>query len=223
MTLDVVEEDILLRQNLEVAIDQLRKNSGTLHSDKNKHIFRINESIAELDRRIGKAYLAWENEDISYEFFRTRSDELREIKAQAMAELAKAEESLDDTHVILDDPEEVLNYSAELKTFLRDKSPARTRAWLKTFLIRYWVEPGWVTYEYRLPLPTGSANAGLKKHKVPLDEEFRPITRLPPRTRESRDVRHQGRNPAPEFLDDAPEPQNRTAQYRERRRSIGHV
>ena len=178
MTLDVVEEDILLRQNLEVAIDQLRKNSGALHSDKNKHISRINESIAELDRRIGKAYLAWENEDISYELFRTRSDELREIKAQAMAELAKAEEGLDDTHVILDDPEEVLNYSAELKTFLRDKSPARTRAWLKTFLIRYWVEPGWVTYEYRLPLPTGSANAGLKKHKVPLDEEFRPITRL---------------------------------------------
>ena len=183
MTLDVVEEDILLRQNLETAIEQLRKNSGVLHIDRSEHISRLSESVAELDRRIGKAYLAWENEVIPYAFFRTRSEELKEIKAQAMAELAKAEEDLDDTHVILDDPEAVLSYSAELKSFLKDENPARTRTWLKTFLIRYWVEPGYVTYEYRLPLPPGGANAGLRKRRVPLEGEFSPTTRFSPRRR----------------------------------------
>ena len=139
MTLDVVEEDILLRRNLEAAIDQLRQSAGALHSDRSEHVSRLSESVAELGRRIEKVYLAWENEDIPYEFFRTRSEELRELKGRAEAELAKAGDDLDDTHVILDGPEEVLNYSAELKTFLRDKNPARTRSWLKTFLIRYWL------------------------------------------------------------------------------------
>lgn len=178
MTLDVVEEDILLRQNLETAIDRLRKNSGELSSDKNKDISRLSESVAELDRRIEKAYLAWENDDITHELFKTRSEELRELKAQA-----KAEEDVDDTQVILDDPEEVLNYAVEMKTFLRDKNPARTRTWLKTFLIGYWVEPGYVTYQYRLPLPPGGANAGLRKRRLPLEGEFRPITRFSPHTR----------------------------------------
>ena len=183
MTLDVVEEDILLRRNLEAAIDQLRQSAGALHSDRSEHVSRLSESVAELGRRIEKVYLAWENEDIPYEFFRTRSEELRELKGRAEAELAKAREELDDTHVILDGPEEVLNYSAELKTFLRDKNPARTRSWLKTFLIRYWVEPEYVTYEYRLPLPPGGPNAGLRKRRVPLEGEFRPITRFSPHTR----------------------------------------
>ena len=186
MTLDVVEEDILLRQNLEAAIDELRKNSGKLHSDKSKNVDRIRESIAEIDQRMKNAYYAWENEAMTWEFFKERTEELRELKAQAMAELAKSEADLDDTYIILNDPEEVLNYSSELKAFLRDESPDRTRAWLGTFLKRYWVEPGYVTYEYRIPLPGGSANAGLKKHRVPLDEEFRPITRFSPRKRESK-------------------------------------
>ena len=186
MTLDVVEKDILLHENLETAIDQMRKNSGALHSDKNEQISRIQENIVSLDRRIEKVYFAWESEDIPYELFKTRSEALRENKAQAMAELAKAEEDLDDTHVILAAPGKVLSYAAELKTFLREQNPARTRTWLKKFLVRYWVEPGCVTYEYRLPLPPGSANAGLKKHGVPLDEKLRPITRSGPRRRESK-------------------------------------
>ena len=180
MTLDVVEEDILLHRNIETAMDQLRKSSGTLHSDRSEHISRIGENVAELNRRIEKVYLAWENGDISYELFRTRSEELRGLRAQAAAELAKAEEDRDDTHVILDSPEEVLNYSGELKTFLRDSTPTRTRAWLKTFLMRYWVEPGGVTYEYRLPLPPDSTSAGLKRHGVPWGGNFSPITRASP-------------------------------------------
>ena len=183
MTLDVVEEDILLRRNIESAIGQLREDSGSLHSDRNEHISRLGESVAELDRRIEKVYLAWENEDIPYELFRTRSEELRELKAEAVAELAKAEGDQDDTHVILDGPEEVLDYAGELKAFLRDSTPVRTRAWLKTFLVRYWVEPGCVTYEYRLPLPPGSVNAGLKRHGVPLGGNFSPTTRLGPQAR----------------------------------------
>ena len=108
------------------------------------------------------------------------------MKANALGELEKLEEGIDDTTVILNDPEAVLAHSAELKKFLKDQEPARARVWLKTFLRRYWVEPGYVTYEYSLPLPPDSPNAGKKRHKVPLDEEFRPTTRPSPRRRESK-------------------------------------
>ena len=186
MTLDVIEEDILLPQNLEAAIEELRKASGTLHSEKAKEVDRIRENVADLDRRLDKAYLAWEGDKLSDEKYDRRRKQLEEFMAQAMGELAKAEGSLDDTHTILENPKEVLNYSAEVKAFLRDRTPARTRTWLTKFLLRYWVEPGWVTYEYRLPLPPGSTNAGQKKSRVQLEEGLRPTTRLSPRKRESK-------------------------------------
>lgn len=191
MTLDVIEEDILLRQNLEAAIDELRKNSGTLHSEKAKEVAKIRENVADLDRRFERAYVAWEGEKISDEYYNRRSKELGGLKAQATAELAKAEESLDDTHTVLNNPEEVLDYSAEVKAFLRDESPARTRRWLKKFLLRYWVEPGYVTYQYHFPLPSGSAKARQRKSRVPLDEELRPTARLSPPTRRSNTIRAQ--------------------------------
>ena len=187
MTLDVVNEDILLRPNLELAMEQLRKNSGALHSDKHKRVDRIRERIADLDRRIEKAYFAWENdEDMAYEFFQKRTNELRKLKAESMEELKKAEENLDETFVILNNPEAVFNYATQIKTFLRDEKPASARKWLKTFLKAVWIEPGFVTYEYGLPLPRGSANAGQKKHRVSLDKELDPITRSGPRKRESK-------------------------------------
>ena len=178
MTLDVVDNDILLRHNLELAMDQLRENSGTLHTDKAKRAEKIRESVADYDRRIENAYLAWENEDIEYEFFTKRTEELRTLKATAMEELQKLEEDLDDTYVILNNPEAMLDYSAKLKTFLRDEQPTSARLWLRTFLKKFWVEKGYVTYEYKLPLPPDSTNSGLKKHTVPLD--FDPITRPRP-------------------------------------------
>ena len=178
MTLDVVDDDILLRPNLELALDQLRESSGTLHTDKAKRAEKIRESVADYDRRIVNAYLAWENEDIGYEFFTKRTEELRNLKAKAMEELQKLEEDLDDTYVILNNPEAMLDYSAKLKTFLRDEQPTSARRWLRTSLKRFWIEKGYVTYEYRLPLPPDSTNGGLKKHTVPLD--FDPITRSAP-------------------------------------------
>lgn len=42
-----------------------------------------------------------------------------------------------------------------------------------------------MTYEYSLPLPPDSPNAGKKRHKVPFDEEFRPTTRWSPCQRRS--------------------------------------
>ena len=54
-----------------------------------------------------------------------------------MAELQKLEEDLDDTYVILNNPEAMLDYSAKLKTFLRDEQPTSARRWLRTFLKRF--------------------------------------------------------------------------------------
>ena len=140
---------------MEIAIEELRKNAGTLDSDRIKQRDDISERIDDLDQRMTKLYLAYENGDIEHEFFAKRN-------------------------------RRVLAHSDELKTFLRDETPGRAKAWLRTFLKRYWVEPGWVTYEYRLPLPPGSPNAGLKRHKVPLDEDFRSTTRLGPAGRGAR-------------------------------------
>ena len=186
-TLDVINEDILSLPHLQVAIEELRQNVGTAHADKTTRLEEAQKRVADFDQRLERLYLTYENGDIDYDFYADRNRELRDLKANAQAELEQLDAGIDDTTVILNHPEAVLAHSAELKTFLKDETPARARAWLQTFLKRYWVEPEFVTYEYSLPLPPGSPNEGKKRHKVPLDEAFRSTTRLPPRKRESKD------------------------------------
>ena len=130
-----------------------------------------------------KLYFAWENEDIEYEFYANRNRVLRDSKAKAQEDLNRTGAGLDDTSVILSDPQAILDHSVEVKSFLQSETPVPARAWLNTFLKRYWVEPGYVTYEYSLPMPPGSANPGLTRHRVPLDEDFRPTTRRAPDSR----------------------------------------
>ncbi len=185
LTLDVIDEDILSLPLLEVALEELRKNSVALQST-NKNLDDIRDRITDFDDRIVQLYFAWENRDIEYEFYSKRNQELRDFRARAQEELERTEAGLDDTSVILNDPDAVLAHSADLKTFLRDETPARARVWIETFLKRYWVEPGWVTYEYSLPLPPGSTDPGLTRRRVALDEPFSPTTRSGPRDRESR-------------------------------------
>ena len=100
---------------------------------------------------MAKLYIAWENEDIEYEFYANRNRVLRDSKAKAQEDLNRTGSGLDDTSVILNDPQAVLDHSAEVKSFLQNETPVRARAWLNSFLKRYWVEPGYVTYEYSLP------------------------------------------------------------------------
>ena len=183
LTLGVVYEDILALPKLEVAIEELRKHSGTLHNPNNTRLDEIQERIAEIDQRMAKLYIAWENEDIEYEFYANRNRVLRDSKAKAQEDLNRTGAGLDDTSVILSDPQAILDHSVEVKSFLQNETPVRARAWLNTFLKRYWVEPGYVTYEYSLPMPPSSANPGLTRHRVPLDEDFRPTTRQGPQAR----------------------------------------
>ena len=128
MTLDVVDEDILIRPKVEIAIEELRKNAGTLDSDRIKQRDDISERIDDLDQRMTKLYIAYENGDIEHEFFAKRNRELRDLKAQAQVEFGRTEEDLDDTCIILDNPDRVLAHSDELKTFLRDETPGRAKA-----------------------------------------------------------------------------------------------
>ena len=183
MTLDIVDEDILSLLHLQIAIEELRQNSGTFHADSKVRLEEAQKRVAEFDRRLERLYLTYENGDIEYEFYAGRYSELREMKAKAQAELERLEGGLDDTSIILNDPEAVLSHSAELKSFLKDEAPVRARAWLKTFLKGFWVEPGHVTYEDNLPLPPGSANTGKRKHQIHLDDDFRSTTRVSPNAR----------------------------------------
>ena len=183
-TLDVINEDILSLPHLQVAIEELRRNAGSVHADNTTRLEEARRKVADFDNRMERLYLAFENGQRGYEFYANRNRELLELKAGAQTELERLEEGVGDTTVILNDPQAVLAHSDELKVFLKDETPARARAWFQTFLRRYWVEPGYVTYEYSLPLPPDSPNAGKRRHKVPLDD-FCSTTRLSPHMRRS--------------------------------------
>ena len=149
-----------------------------MHGEGIKKQARIREKIADMDQRMAKLYFAYESEEIESEFFARRNEELKELKAEAQAELETSQESMKDSYIILDNSDMVTEHADELRNFLKNEAPTRARAWLKTSMKRFWIEPGWVTYEYSQPLPPGSPNAGLKSHKVPLEQTFRSTVRL---------------------------------------------
>ena len=69
--------------------------------------------------------MAWENEDIEYEFYANRNRVLRDSKAKAQEDLNRTGAGLDDASVILSDPQAVLDHSVDVKFFpaKRDTCP----------------------------------------------------------------------------------------------------
>ena len=82
LTLDVIEEDILSMPKLEVAIEELRKDSGTLHNQGQSLADGLRGRINDLDQRLTKLYFVYENGDIEYELYSSRNQELRELKSR---------------------------------------------------------------------------------------------------------------------------------------------
>ena len=152
MTLDVVNEDILVRPKIEIAIEELRKNTGLMEDGSLKRHEQIRENIAEIEQRMTMLYFAYESKDIVYAFYSKRNEELRQLKAEAHAELETSQNTLEDSHIILDNPDMVMERADELRTFLNNEAPTRARAWAQ-HIYEGILGRTWMGYLRVLPAP----------------------------------------------------------------------
>ena len=178
--MNAVLEDITTQDNIKQAIQALEEESGDHQRKEMSRLDDAEKRLQNVSARRQKLYLAYENEDITYEEYSARNAELREMESKTKAEKERVEETMDDRVIILADPEAVLAHTEEINEFLRTEEPLRCRPWLKHFIRWFWIKPGWATVRYTIPLPPGSPHAGQTRRRIALGEKVRPSTRSGP-------------------------------------------
>ena len=171
--------------NIQLAIEELRPEEDNSHTAETKRLDDIEKRLENVSKRQDRLYLAFENEDISYERYTARNRELKDMEDRISVEREQARAAMGDQIIILESPDAVLEHVRNLNRFLRTEEPLRCRPWLKGFVKAFWIEPGKATIQYRIPLPKGSPHSGQTRSEIQLEKKVIPSTRSRPPTRGS--------------------------------------
>jgi DNA invertase Pin-like site-specific DNA recombinase len=182
--MNAILEDILTEEHTRRLIDALRAEEGDSHTQETRHLDDIEKRLEGILRRRDKLYMAFENEEISFEKYSARNRELKDLEDRTRAEREQAQAAMGDQAIILENPDAVLEHIGDLNRFLRTEEPLRCRSWLKRFVECIWIEPGRATIRHRIPLPEGSPRAGQTRRQIELGKEVIPSTRSGPPARE---------------------------------------
>ena len=175
--------DILVPDNIDRALQQLRAESESTVTKEQRDLAEIEKRLQDIDHRQDRIFMAYENGKVDLERYGKRNQELEDAKGLILAEHQRAMASKGQDAIILDNPDTVLAYAQELAEFLRFEERQRCRPWLESFIKCIWVEPGRGTVQYRIPLPSGSRFSGQTRRTFELGEKVRLSARSAPPTR----------------------------------------
>ena len=183
LVMDKTLSDILVPGNTDQIIQELRAESEAPVTKAQRELDDAEKRLADIDRRQDRIFMAYENGEVDLERYGKRNRELEDAKSRIKAEHQKAEDTMDQGAIILENPSTVLAYIQELNEFLRSEEKARCKPWLESFIKCIWVEPGRGAVQYRIPLPGGSRFAGQTRRTFELGEKIRRSTRAAPHSR----------------------------------------
>ena len=184
LVIRTILENILTRENISLAIEELRAETGDANDKTASRLQQIESRLQDVKGRMKRLYFAYENGDIEYEAFSERNQQLRDLKGKIEADRERTGTATADLNVILDNPEAVLAHLEKVNDFLRIEEPSRCRSWLKTFVKCLWIEPGRATVEYSIPLPVNAPSAHETVRFIDMQDAFPPSTRVGPLRRE---------------------------------------
>ena len=181
--MDETLSDILIPDNIDQALQQLRDESESLVTKAQRDLAEIEKRLRDIDNRQDRIFMAYENGKVNLERYGRRNQELEDDKGLILAEHQNAIASMGEDAVILENSSTVLEYTRELNEFLRSEEKERCKPWLESFIRCIWVEPGRGIMQYRIPLPGGSRFEGQTRRTFELAEKVRVSTRSAPPTR----------------------------------------
>ena len=121
--------------------------------------------------------IGYETGKMSLDRYATRMEALEEMGNTLHEQKAEVEAATGAESLLLENEEAFLEQVEQLNNFLRNNEPKRWKPVIKKIFKQIWLEPGYCTLEYRLPLPEGGKREGSSKRELALPE---PVLSLVP-------------------------------------------
>ena len=165
-----VLEDILTVENARQMLTSVRKEAGDTHAKASRDLLAIGKGFKEVESRRNRIVLAYETGRMSLDIYVQRMEALDEMERGLNERKAEVAATAGEESLILENEEAFLEHVGQLNDFLRKEDPKRWKPVIKKIFKQVWMEPGYCTLEYRLPLPEGSERAGKTKRRLALEE-----------------------------------------------------
>ena len=161
-------DHILAKENLRDLITIVRATAGPTMQDQERQIANIDLQIKSLNEREDRLIDAIEEGKNPRKKLDARIDKIEAAIKEQEAKRAEVLSLMGDEATILQDPDLIVAYAEDVRTYLQREHVKSVNAICRRFIKTIRFEPGFAEIEYTIPIPDGTTKPKAKKHKVAL-------------------------------------------------------
>ena len=160
--------DILTEENLRELIQVVRDTAGPTTRNQERQLENIDHQIKALNERQDRYVEAIGNPNSRIDKLNAQIDALETQIKEQEARKAEVRSQMGDEATILQDPDSILAYAADVRTYLQREHVKSVNVVCRQFIKAIWFGPEFAEIEYSIPIPDGTPDPAVKTRRVAL-------------------------------------------------------
>ena len=160
--------DILTEENLRELITVVRDTAGPTTRNQERQLDNIDHQIKLLNERQDRYVEAIGKPNSHIEKLNAQIDALEAQIKEQEAHRAQVQSQMGDEATIIQDPDRILAYAADVRTYLQRAQVKSVNEVCKQFIKAIWFGPGFAEIEYSIPIPDGTPDPTATTRRVAL-------------------------------------------------------
>ena len=149
-----IRERILNEETIVELVTLVAEEIDAMAGELSGRLEVVEAELSDVRRRLGKLYEAIETSELTLEVLSPRIMSLRHREEQLETARDDAETRLEQRRVVLPDTEEIVEYVADFRNFLKDGTIPERKALIRNFVEGIEVEGDEATLTYTVPMPS---------------------------------------------------------------------
>ena len=151
--LNAIINDILWEKNLTKVIKVVQRDARPTYERQVAQIANMDRELGILGRRESRVLDLYEIDRISKDDITSRLQLIQDDKDELNAKRAEVVSQMGDDATILGNPETIISYAKDIRTYLSPENIKASRALISSFVKTIWFGPKYADIEYFPPIP----------------------------------------------------------------------
>ena len=151
--LNAILLDILSEKNLKHVIKVIQREARPAYERQVAQIANLDQALATLDRRENRILDAFEMDRIPKDKINSRLELIQDDMDELTAKRAEVVAQMGNDSAILGNPNTIIQYAQDIRTYLSPETVKSSRALIQTFVKTIWFGPKYADIEYHPPIP----------------------------------------------------------------------
>lgn len=168
--MEAILEDILTEENLQELIAVVRDTAGPTTRNQERQLENIDHQIKLLNERQDRYVEAIGKPNSHIDKLNAQIDALEAQIKEQEAHKAQVQSQMGDEATIIQDPDRILAYAADVRTYLQHAQVKSVNEVCRQFIKTIWFDPEFAEIEYSIPIPDGTPDPAVKTRRVALQK-----------------------------------------------------